>query len=484
MIEEHDGGISFVLFDDPILSLDEDHRERWAHRVINPIMKYRQVILATHQELFVNNCNQDFVGERIIRLNPRTRKKRLSYEPGYLIEQAEYWLTRKWEYANDLLYQYVEYLLETLDSYSPDAFFDKDRLKNSFEAYKNLPDSNPLNSKKKSTIVNALTGCFTKNVFRKRHLSTGHQVTEAMNKDAYDELKKLDDVAFRIELGRLKKLRAKELRGNIIKDSLRITDMALKIKFSNSRNISIIGRAAARPEAWFIEDTEQEANAFIQNFACVHVTGNTFDPVARYGQCILLSGSDDTPVDGDLVVGESSEQKKYLRRISFDDENAFLYSINPLKITAPAQVNRKVLTLHRVIGVLYEPCKRCDAKSLNGNEWHPCKNIDPSYFDAVKMIAVEGDSMEPIARKGQKVLVEEGMRPQDCTIESGGLAVIETDDESVGNEIKRVYPKENNWILVSANPLEPYTPDIIPIEKIKKVWPLKGVIFEAAENQF
>jgi len=34
LIEEHDGGISFVLFDDPILSLDEDHREKWADWIL------------------------------------------------------------------------------------------------------------------------------------------------------------------------------------------------------------------------------------------------------------------------------------------------------------------------------------------------------------------------------------------------------------------------------------------------------------------
>lgn len=293
-----------------------------------------------------------------------------------------------------------------------------------------------------------------------------------------------DKKAFRIELRDLKKLRAKESRGNVIKDSIGKANAALNITFNDGSNISMIGRAAARPESWVVDAAEQETNEVIQNFACVHVTGYTLDPVARCGQCVLLSDSDDMPADGDLVVWESSDKKKYLRRISFDDENALLYSINPLKLTAPVQVERKMLSLHRVIGVLYDPCSNCNAEFLNCNEWHPCENIDPSYFENKKMIAVEGDSIEPIARKGQKVLVEEGMRPQDCTIESGGLAVIETDDESVGNEIKRVYPKENNWILLSANPLEPYTPDIIPIEKIKKVWPLKGVIFEVAENQF
>ena len=91
LIEKHDGA-SFVLFDDPILSLDEDHRERWSHRILNPIMTDRQVILATHQELFVTNCSQDFLDGRIIRLNRRAKNQRLSAEPGYLIEQAEYWL--------------------------------------------------------------------------------------------------------------------------------------------------------------------------------------------------------------------------------------------------------------------------------------------------------------------------------------------------------------------------------------------------------
>ncbi len=479
LIEEHDGSMSFVLFDDPILSLDEDHRERWSHRIVNPIMKNRQIILATHQELFIKNCSEDFIGESIIRLNPRTRKKRLSVEPGYLIERAGYWLDYNWEFANELLYQYVEYLLETLDSYSPDAFFIKENLKGSFETYKSLPEGNRLNSKKKITIINVLTECFTKDVFRKRHAPTSHEVTKPMTVDVYNELKKLDEGAFRIELERLKRLRAKELKGNIIEGAGKV----LTITFNKRSDMPLIGRAAARNESWIINESEEETKIAVNNFGCLHVTANTFDPIARCGQCILLSGSDDIPSEGDLVAVESINQERYLRRISFDNENSLLYSINPLKISTPIKIDNNSLFAHKVIGVLYEPCKNCIAKNQNGNEWHPCKNIDPSYFNEMKMIAVEGDSMEPIARKGQKVLVEQGMPPKDCKIESGGLAVIETDEEAIGNEIKRVYPKKDNWILVSANPLESYTPDIIPIVKIKKVWPLKGVIFEVNENR-
>lgn len=479
LIENNNGGISFTLFDDPILSLDEEHRERWVRRIVSSTMKKKQVILATHQELFLTNCYQDFIDELTIKLNPRTRKKRLSVEPGYLIERACYWLDYNWEYANDLLYQYVEYLLETLDSYSPDAFYNKDRLKDSFEAYKKLPDGNPLNSKKKNTIINVLTECFVENVFRKRHLSTSHEVTGPMTKDAYQKLKKLDEDAFRVELARLKRLRAKELKDNVIKGDVDKTVTNLTITFNKRSQIPVIGRAAARPETWIVEESEQASESAIENFACVHVTGNTFDPVARCGQCILLSGLDDVPEEGDLVVGETSEHEKFLRRISFNDESAFLYSINPLKITAPLQIDRNDLSVHRVIGVLYEPCRHCSAENLNGNEWHPCENIDPSYFENMKMIAVEGNSLEPIARKGQNVLVKEGVMPQGGAIETGGLAVIETNDESIGNEIKRVYPNVDSWTFVSPNPLEAYAPHVVPVENIKKVWPLKGVIFES-----
>jgi len=99
------------------------------------------------------------------------------------------------------------------------------------------------------------------------------------------------------------------------------------------------------------------------------------------------------------------------------------------------------------------------------------------------MVTVEGDSLEPIARKGQKVLVREHLSPKECIIESGGLAVIETDEGTIGDEIKRVYRNGNIWTLISANPLVSYKPDIVPIRKIKKVWPLCGVIFESTDEE-
>jgi len=483
LIKEHDGGMSFVLFDDPILSLDEDHREKWADRILAPIMEDgAQIILATHQSQFQKHCSHDFKSGKIIELNPRDRKQALSWQPGSSLDRIKDSLDSNWKAVPNLLRKYCEQVLITLQSYSDEDFFSPHNLSNSLRKYKNLRHPNPLVSGQRDQIIKWVEDERVDRVLNPgSHALTEDDLTKPIVKTCLDLIKSHVKNNFESEMSRLKALRKRKMGGRIITITLSNTTT---FTFNESLQIKHIGRAAARPESWVVDEAEQETNVIIQKCACVRVTGHTFDPIARCGQCILLSESDDIPADGDLVVGESSEQGKYLRRISFDDESAFLYSINPLKITAPLQVDRKTLSLHRVIGVLYEPCRHCNGEGVNGNEWHPCNNIDPSYFENKKMIAVEGDSMEPIARKGQKVLVEEGMSPQDCTIESGGLAVIETDDESVGNEIKRVYPKENNWILVSANPLEPYTPDIIPIKNIKKVWPLKGVIFEITENQF
>ena len=187
----------------------------------------------------------------------------------------------------------------------------------------------------------------------------------------------------------------------------------LKIDFNDCSAISIIGRAAARPESWVIDEAENETKVALQQFACVHVTGNTFDPVAKRGQCILLSEPSIIPVDNDLVAVETTSQKRYLRRVFFVDEVACLCSINPLKNTVPLQLEKANISLNRVMGVLYEPCKNCNAKTSNGNEWHPCKNIDPSYFADKKLISVEGDSMEPIAQRTESSRNE---RDASCTM--------------------------------------------------------------------
>ncbi|MEK0337357.1 MAG: hypothetical protein QQN41_07980, partial [Nitrosopumilus sp.] len=353
LIEEHDGGISFVLFDDPILSLDEDHRENWADEILAPLIESGvQAILATHQGQFVKNCSHDFKSGNIIEFNPRDWKRPLSWQLGGALNRAKDSLDSNWKATPNLLRKYCEHILMTFQAYCEDDFYNPQNLSTSIQRYKHLEKPNPLVSPQRDQIVSAFEKQEISRVLDPgSHNLTEDDLTKPMVSKCFDLIKKGIKGNFKSELSRLKRLRRRKIDGKIIQATL---PNIATFTFNKPLQIKHIGRAAARPESWVVDAAEQETNEVIQNFACVHVTGHTLDPVARCGQCVLLSDSDDMPADGDLVVGESSEQEKYLRRISFNEESAFLYSINPLKITAPLQVERKMLSLHRVIGVLYD----------------------------------------------------------------------------------------------------------------------------------
>lgn len=63
-------------------------------------------------------------------------------------------------------------------------------------------------------------------------------------------------------------------------------------------------------------------------------------------------------------------------------------------------------------------------------------------------------------------------------LEQGGLAVLETINESVRNVIKRVFRRSDHWIPVNPNPVEPPEPILLSPSTILGVWPLRGVLFE------
>jgi len=248
--------------------------------------------------------------------------------------------------------------------------------------------------------------------------------------------------------------------------------------FYESIKIKTIGRAAARNESSVIEFSENFDESSLKPFACAYVTSYTFDPIARYGQYILLAQQDEVAVDGDLVAVESLDGERYLRRMAVDGDILILSSINPNKVISPIQINIDKVLVYKVMGVIYEstlPSR--GGETIHDGEWQPYEKFDISFFDDLKMVSVEGDSLEPIALEGQRVLVGVPKNPDQYSIENGGLAAIETKDD-IGHVIKRVFRKENEWTLVSPNPLASYPPDIVSVEKIEKVWPLYGVIFE------
>src|SRR5690606_33730247 len=87
--------------------------------------------------------------------------------------------------------------------------------------------------------------------------------------------------------------------------------------------------------------------------------------------------------------------------------------------------------------------------------WLIEQNLDPRMLSA---IAVSGDSMEPLLRDGDEILVDH--RPRSP---SDGIYVLRQDDVLL---VKRLqFGKPGEVTLVSANPA--YPPQILPREEIE-----------------
>ena len=89
--------------------------------------------------------------------------------------------------------------------------------------------------------------------------------------------------------------------------------------------------------------------------------------------------------------------------------------------------------------------------------------------------------LAPIALAGQKVLVDQPLTDV-ADVPKGALAVVETTSEDVGLVIKRVFLDGNNCVLLSPNPVDAIAPIIVSTDEITRIWPLRGVLFEAQDN--
>jgi phage repressor protein C with HTH and peptisase S24 domain len=81
---------------------------------------------------------------------------------------------------------------------------------------------------------------------------------------------------------------------------------------------------------------------------------------------------------------------------------------------------------------------------------------------------VRGDSMEPIARDGQIVLVEKG-----DTVRDGDLAIVELTDGT--RTFKRVHRKGRQVILQPVNPS--HNADVVPADEVQRMTRVWGVKF-------
>jgi SOS-response transcriptional repressor LexA len=372
---------------------------------------------------------------------------------------------------------YREEILVSLDAYSPTEFFDPGDLAGSFSRYAKLKDPHPLAGHAQGKLVACLEHPRVAKVLDPAsHHMTESDVTQPMAEDCLLEMRRCEGQV-RNELDRLDKLRVRSLRDATIAASIvPFPTLSDQVVWPDPINVPVIGLAAAKSTGWSVEFQDDQLAMQFPSGAAVAASSQALEPVARFGQWILLADEMTIPHDGDIVAARDSDGNCYLRRVWSDSREWVLQSVNPVQ-ELPVVVSPKRATgIRKVIGVLYEPLASVAQRPTGVHEWSPCTSFNPAWLTKYRAIEVKGSSLDPIARDGQRVLVDH-QAAAITDVEDGALVVVETDEEGIGNLIKRVFRQGKTCVFVSPNPVDAIAPVTLSLKAVRAVWPLRGVLF-------
>lgn len=485
ILEKHPRGLGFVIMDDPILSLDDGHRESWSRDILMPYMKRSQFIIATHQAHYVANCRSHFNDGEVVELNPRPRESRISRRPGNRLDRAAEELDRAPANAPNEMRKYREDLLYTLDAYSTLPFFDRGNLTNSLKDYGNFTVPHPLASNAQRKIMaTLLDACVTTVLDPGSHASTEANVTAEMSKTCLNMLRKRDRVV-RGEFNRLERLRLHSNRQAAIPSSL-VPFVSLPAEAQWAEPIELVefGHAAAKGESWVVDIPGDPSVASVPSGAAVLAASDAIEPVGKRGQWILLAADDIVCNDGDLVAVTCASGDRLLRRIWSNEDCWTLQSINPVQSINSQVVPKTESFPRKIIGVLYEPYRSPGPSTGPATlEWQTSDSFHVDWITKLATITVKGSSLEPIARSGQRVLIEKEPATDHSQIRNGDLAVVDSKVDSIGCVIKRIYHLGDDCILVSPNPVDPHRPEMLNKSQLLKAifWTVRGVLFESGD---
>lgn len=481
LLEKHTGGIGFVVMDDPILSLDEDHRERWSVNLLRPKLRTLQVILATHQRVFLRHCGNDFTPGRILELNRRSHNSRISFRPGNRLQRAEQQLRDEgdWLGAAVTMRKFREDVLLSLDAFCDTELFVPTDLTGSLRRYQQFPTNHPLSGDAQQKVCDRLAlpkvGCVLDPA---SHSMTEADVTKAMVEDCLACLKEIESTVTR-ELDRLDALRVRSLRTSVIDaNTVAFGNLDARVTWSNTITLPLVGATAAKSNPWSVELSTTGDGVQLPSGGAVQVAGDSLEPVAHFGQWVLLADEGSALSDGDLVAVRSEDGRRYLRRLWSDERQWILQSINPNRPESSVTVAKRSLGIRKIIGVIYSPLGVAKRKAGDCAEWLPCASIDAtSVLKRYGAIEVQGNSLDPIARDRQQLLVDQPLADA-LSCPEGELAVIEFVDDTNGSVVKRVFRAGDRWTLLSPNPVDRLSPIIVLPESIRAVWIVRGVLFE------
>lgn len=469
LLKKSSVSLGVLVLDDPVLSLDHEHKTRFIDHMVEPLLGETQVVMATHYKDFYKVAERSFSETERLRMPPRrSEADGVSFEPGDLLKRVERTLeepTCSWREVGNNLRLWAERTLATLSGYCPQPFVIFDNFTDSVRAYKGINDPNVATSER-DKIVEALESQQFQRI--KDRLAHDEDPAESEVKDGLRVLKECEK-AVRMEIKRFKGLYEHALLARAVnaRPSVRILSMK---DYLEDQKLNIVARAAAADEGTGVFWEENEVAQLGGNQVAI-LNLDTIAPIGLIGQYLLLDSEERAPENSDLVVVETQNKKRYVRRFWVDeDKSIWLEAVNPTSQYRPIKLSEGEHLMRRVVGVLFDEIVVDPGQE--GDEWVPGKLSD-KWLDDVVGVRVEGTSMEPIAREGQIVLVR---KKEGQKINKTDLACIDTTDRET--VIKRCYPSETDWILCSINPNEVQDPISISIGEIRHAYPLVGVLFE------
>jgi len=471
LLERASGSLGFVVLDDPALSLDDDHKARFVDRLVSPTLKDKQVILATHYENFYKVAEPIFADAERVQFPPRrTAYDAVSPEPGDLLQRIERSLAAadcSWREFGNNLRRWAERTLHTLSGYCPEPFVIFNNIPGSIDAYERISDPRIATDRRGQILAVLRSPEFRRVMHRLAH---DEEPTRSEVEDALKVLKQCHKEHVKPEIERLKALYRHDLLARGIGCAVVLSVLSLPHPLATTE-LPIVGRAAAARQGVGVEWAEYAAIELCGH-QCGLVMRDTLAPIALPGQFVLLDPADTLPAKADLVLAETDAGHRYARRFWKHDGVICLEGANPTSPYEPVELESGECKVRRIVGVLFDG-PRTRVSGHVGAEWGPTSGPRASAVADLKGIRVEGNSMEPIARSGQIVLVHEA--DTVSSIAPGTLACVDLEDGAV---IKRCYPSTDEWMLCPVNPTDRLDPMRVRASNIRHVYALAGVIFE------
>lgn len=473
LLEKSQGALGVVVLDDPTLSLDDEHKARFVDRLVGPLLSEGQVILATHYENFYEFALPVFANAERLQMPPRRGEAdSVAFEPADLLERVATSLLQpdcSWREVGGNLRRWAERAVATLSGYCPEPFFRFSDIRGTVEAYARIADPRVATGNRSEIVAALRSAEFVRIMHRLHH---NEEVTCTDVKDALARLKDCKK-AVDTEIRRFKTLYQHHLLGRAVDARPSVEVLSLKDRLE-ACELNIVGTAAAAHNGVGVSWGEHLTTELAGLQAAI-VTLDTISPIAQIGQCLLLDPVDNAPEDGDLVVVETEDGKRYVRRYwTHHDHNVFLEAPNTTDLYAPINLTKGKHSMRRIVGVLF---RAVDKVGDVGNEWVP-RNFPYPVFERALGVRVRGDSLKPILRDRQIALVHELANVTE--LDSGQLACIDIAD--VGTVIKRCYPSPSEWIL-SAVTNDVEAPMAVKAADIRRIYKIIGALFELSNER-